>query len=108
MGRRETPIENYLREQVETYGGMIEKHTSPGRVGVPDDLVTWHREMDLVETKAKDGVPKAHQLRDHKRRAVYSVPVYLLDTKGKIDIYVRLRSRGDPARSLHSVPVCSP
>ena len=103
MGKRETPIEDYLREQVALAGGMIEKHTSPGRRGVPDDLVTWPRgRMDLVECKAKDGVPEDHQIRDHKRRAALGVPVYLLDTKEKINLYVHVRSRGYTAAELWS------
>ena len=106
MGKRETPIEDYLREQVAAHGGMVEKHVSPGRRGVPDDLVTWPRgRMDLVECKAPGELPTDEQYRDHKRRAALRVPVYLLDTKARIDLYVRVRSAGYTAAELWSVPL---
>jgi hypothetical protein len=105
MGKREGSVENYLREQVAACFGLCEKHVSPGLNKVPDDLVTWFREMDLVETKAPGKGADDGQIRDHKRRARLGVPVYLLDTKEKVDMYVRLRSRGHPCRCLHSVPV---
>jgi len=106
MGKRETPIENYLREQVAAHGGMVEKHTSPGRRKVPDDLVTWPLGlMDLVECKAPDVGADDGQIRDHKRRAALGVPVYLLDTKAKIDVYIIERSRGFTPDYLFSVPL---
>jgi hypothetical protein len=103
MGKPEGKVEDYLREQVPLHGGMVEKHTSPGRRGVPDDLVTWFGGMDLVECKAKNGIVKAHQLRDHKARALLGVPVYLLDTKERVDLYVARRSLGMHPSSLWSV-----
>ena len=105
VGKRETPIEDYLREQVTLAGGLCEKHVSPGRRGAPDDLVTWPWTMDLVECKAPDVGAAPSQIRDHKRRAALGVPVYLLDTKHKIDLYVVERRRGARAAYLFSVPL---
>jgi hypothetical protein len=78
---------------------------------VPDDLVTWPwGEMDLVETKSPDGDgAEPHQVRDHKRRAARRVPVYLIDTKDKVDDYVvaRVIGRYHPEH-LFSVPLPFP
>lgn len=90
---RESSIEKYLREQVEKNGGMCEKFVSPGKRNVPDRLVTWPYEMNLVETKATGKKPRPGQVRDHARRAKLGVIVHVLDTKAKVDRYVR---RGNP------------
>ena len=88
---KESVVEKYLREQVELRGGLCEKHTAPGRRGVPDRLVTWLHFMELVETKAPGKKPRPDQVRDHARRAALGVHVPVLDTKAKVDEYVRSR-----------------
>jgi hypothetical protein len=88
MGKRESPIEDYLKEQVALHGGLAEKHVSPGRNKVPDQLVTWHGIMDLVETKAPDGKPDEGQLRDHRRRALRGIRVHVLSTFEGVDEYI--------------------
>ena len=106
---REVSVEDYLREQTVLQGALIEKFTTPGRRGPPDDLVTWPwGEMDLVETKAPTtGRRSALQKFDHKQRAMRGVPVYLIDTKEKVDQYVRIRCSGSHPHigSLFSMPV---
>lgn len=111
---REKKVETYLVEQVEAAGGLCEKHVSPGRRGVPDRLATWPVALgwnydrgfvDLVETKRPGGEARDEQVRDHKRRAARGVPVYLIDTKAKVDEYVRHRIEGRPAPHLYSVPL---
>lgn len=90
MGQKETPIEEYLTQQVEMRGGLCEKHTSPGRRGVPDRLITWHGGyMHLVETKAPKGELSALQARDHRRRRLRGVNVFVLWTKQQVDRYVQ-------------------
>lgn len=100
-------VEGYLRRQVKKAGGMCEKHISPGKNNVPDDLVTWGPGsvrygdrvtcgfMDLVETKATGKKPRRGQLRDHKRRKALGIHVFVLDTEPKVDAYIRLRTQGD-------------
>lgn len=86
---REAAVEKHLRERVEAVGGLCEKHVSPGRRGVPDRLVTWPDGcMQLVETKAPDGVVKGHQQRDHARRARRRVYVRVTYTKQDVDDYM--------------------
>jgi hypothetical protein len=88
----EAKVEDYLVEQCELHGALCEKHVSPGRRGPPDRLVTlpWAA-MDLVETKRPGGRARVDQVKDHERRAKRGVPVYLLDTFGKVDVYVNSR-----------------
>jgi len=86
---RERNVEDFLKEQVEKFGGMCEKHVSPGRVGVPDELVTWPGGiMHLIETKAPKKGPRSSQQRDHARRAELGVEVYVLNTKLAVTRYV--------------------
>lgn len=92
---REVKVEDHLKALVEAAGGICEKHVAPGRIGVPDRLVTWpFGVMDLVETKAPDKKARGTQLLDHKARAKRGVHVYLLDTKEKVESYVDAR-KGD-------------
>jgi hypothetical protein len=91
MGKREGPIEDYLIEQVLLHGGLSEKHVSPGRNGVPDQLVTWNGLMDLVETKAPLGERSGTQIRDHTRRLKRGVIVFTLHTKEQVNQYIKMR-----------------
>lgn len=93
VGKREGPIEDYLKEQVALHGGLAEKHVSPGRNGVPDQLITWCRVMDLVETKAPLGELSGAQERDHRRRALRDVHVFVTYTKEQVDAYILSRKR---------------
>lgn len=98
-------VEGYLRRQVKKAGGLCEKFVSPGKKNVPDDLVTWgpgsvrygdqvtNGFMDLIETKATGKKPRRGQLRDHKRRRELGIRVFVLDTKQKVDDYIRLRTQ---------------
>lgn len=94
---REEKVEDHLKKLVEAAGGICEKHTAPGRIGVPDRLVTWPwGEMDLVETKAPGKGARGTQVLDHEERAKRGVPVYLLNTKEKVETYVRVRCAQTP------------
>jgi hypothetical protein len=106
---KESTVEEYLVKQVELKGGICEKHVAPGRRDVPDRLVTWSwGAMDLVETKAPGKKPRAGQMRDHCERAKRGIPVYVLDTKLKVDRYVDCRAHHDHSVPLFSVPVTKP
>lgn len=91
---REKKVENYLRKQVKLRRDrcMLEKHISPGRRGVPDDLITWGHPlciMELIETKAPKGKVAAHQTRDHSERAKLGIKVHTLYTVEEVDGYFR-------------------
>lgn len=84
-------IEAYFKRRVKAAGGLAEKHVSPGRRGPPDQLVTWPGgRIHLVELKAPKGRRSDAQIRDHARRAIYGVHVYVLYTKEMINEYVAL------------------
>ncbi len=102
---KEAKVENHLRKALAEVGALCEKHVAPGRRGVPDDLVTWPwGEMDLVETKCPGGKCKPWQTRDHEARAARGVPVYLLDTIGKVEVYIAARLARVTPRRYFSVP----
>lgn len=89
---REGKVENRLRALAKKHSDvcMVEKHESPGRRGVPDDLITWGHPlciMELIETKAPKGERKKHQKRDHEVRARYGIKVHTLYTVAEIDAY---------------------
>lgn len=103
----ESEVEKYLVKRCEANGCLAEKHTSPGRRGPPDRLITltWGA-MDLVETKKPGESARVNQVRDHEARAKRGVPVYLLDTKEKVDIYEMYRIKnGRHVPRLFSVPL---
>jgi hypothetical protein len=86
---KESKVETYLTEQVESVGGLCEKHVSPGRRAAPDRLITWPSgTMELVETKAPRKKPREEQVRDHERRARRRVKVYVIDTLAKVQAYM--------------------
>ncbi len=85
----EVDVEDHLRTRVDEVGGLCEKHVSPGRIGVPDDLITWpDGVMQLVETKRPKGPVRSAQVRDHQRRLRYGVRVRLIYTKAQVDEYI--------------------
>jgi hypothetical protein len=84
---REIKVEEYLLAKVEgPIGGLCEKHTTPGRRGPPDRLVTFPNGgvMKLVELKTIGGELSAPQVRDHKRRARAGYKVPVLWTKQQV------------------------
>jgi hypothetical protein len=90
---KESTVEDHLVEQVEKRGGFCPKTVWLGRRGCPDREVVWPWGLiDKVETKRpKGGKYGAGQENAHKEYAKRGVPVYLLNTKGKVLEYVRAR-----------------
>ena len=105
---RESTVEAYLHQQVVKAGGWTDKFSSPGRRNVPDRLVTWpgdddertksrpfgsyRAEIHFVECKAPGKGARAGQKRDHARRRKMGCKVFVLDTKAKVNKYVRENS----------------
>jgi hypothetical protein len=96
-------IEAYFKREVKKAGGMTEKHVSPGKKLVPDQLVTWPYEpMHLVELKAPRTKGRiGDQSRDHKTRAKYGVYVHVLHTKELVDRYIRSYGRQHVSPTPH-------
>ncbi len=100
---RESKIEGYLRAEIALLGGWMEKHTSPGTKGPPDNLVMWpaysceyqcaeHVNAEFIETKAPNGRLSVLQKRDHERRRKMGFQVHVIWTMEQAEEY--LRSRG--------------
>ncbi len=111
----EDVIEDYLRMRVESYGGRCEKVIDKSRRGCPDREVQWptnhsdkHGGIDKVELKKPNGKPESHQTRYHVFLADCRVPVYVLDTKDKVDFYINCRIAAVHAPMLFSIPVPYP
>lgn len=86
---KESAIEKHLRLCVKMRGGMVDKFTSPGKKGPPDDLVTWpDGVMQLVECKTIGGRLSQAQKRDHARRARRRVAVRIVWTLANVEDYV--------------------
>ncbi len=65
---RERDIENYLRDEVASLGGVALKFTSPGYVGVPDRMVLLPGgKVFFVELKAPHGRLTERQIRTHAK-----------------------------------------
>ena len=100
---RESQIEGYMRKEVAKVGGWMEKHTSPGTKGAPDNLVMWSASdvfpypahdcyIEFIETKAPLKGPTVLQARDNKRRRELGFIVHVISTMAEAEDY--LRSRG--------------
>lgn len=104
----EATVEQYLVDQLAPYGARCDKVVDLSRIGGPDREVQWPGVgLDKVELKKPKGKPEAHQTRYHEHLARCGVPVYLLDTKKKIDEYIQARLLHIHAYYLFSVP-CNP
>ncbi len=91
--KREGEVEAYLRKETRRHGGEYRKWVSPGRRGVPDDILILpccDPHVQFVEAKAPGGVPKPHQVREHKRLRKAGAVVHVLDTVEAIDTFFAL------------------
>jgi len=85
---RESAIERHLVKRVKAAGGECRK--LKGRRNEPDRLVLWPcGRAHFVETKAPGERPRPGQVREHKRLRGMGFIVLVLDTKEKIDNYVK-------------------
>lgn len=89
--RRESWVENYLREQVELYGGLCIKTAK--RRGWPDREVFWYFGVyDLIETKRPSGGTfEPLQLRTHAKLRQRGFNVLVINTREQVDEYIRSR-----------------
>lgn len=90
---KEIKVEEYLRDQVEKHGGLCEKFSSPGRIGVPDRICSWDLGcIDFVECKKpKGGKLSVAQAKDHERRRKLGHRVLTLWTREEVDTYIASR-----------------
>lgn len=90
MSRRlEGSVELYLRGQVRALGGDTRKWVSPGRRGVPDQIVLWPGERtDFIEAKLGAGRLSVFQVREHARLGALGKHVFTLRSKAEVDDYI--------------------
>ena len=87
-------VQRYLTDLITLHGGMYDHFVSPGKKGVPDLIVTWPAwqpgspRIHLVETKKSNGGAKSWQVRDHEKRSLFGVHVYIIRNRLQADLYV--------------------
>ncbi len=100
----EGKVRDHLKKKVEALGGEIRAVKWLQRNGAPDVLALLgsiasyrvahalgetctheHFQHPLIETKAKNGVPEPHQLREHERLRKAGFVVLVLSTIEQID-----------------------
>lgn len=86
---REQLVESYFVQRVKETGGTVRKVRWDGHPGAPDRLVGWPGRHALVELKRPDGEPEPHQRREHDRLRAIGFRVDVIDTKEKVDAFVR-------------------
>lgn len=89
---REAPVEDHLRDEVKReLGGIAVKLNPFGLVGIPDRLVLGPgRLFAFVELKRpKGGVLSRKQARWHDRLRDWGFEVAVLNTKEKVDGWIR-------------------
>ena len=67
MGTRENKVEVYLRNEIKKITGDTRKWVSPGRNGVPDQIIFLRGHVCFCEVKTTDGVIEIAQEREHRR-----------------------------------------
>jgi hypothetical protein len=87
----EASVERYFVQAVRQLGGHAHKLSWPGTRGAPDrDVFMPLRKWSCrVELKRPRGKPEDHQTRAHEMLRLSGVEVFVLDTKEKIDLWVR-------------------
>lgn len=100
---RESVVERYLHRAITLHGGTTRKFKSPGRPNVPDRIVIWPGDsinalpgsirsagrIHFVECKAPGKRARPGQAREHVRLQKLGCVVLVLDTKKKINHYIR-------------------
>ena len=95
---RESSIEHYFNAQVKAHGGETRKHK--GRTNDPDRIVIWPAyyagdvaSVHFVELKRPRKKPRSGQARELKRLSDMGCVALYLDTRDRIDAYVKGWSR---------------
>lgn len=93
---RESKNETYFKWMASLIGGVSEKHVSPGKKNVPDQIVSWPVDhflqfemltVEWVELKADGKDATEAQKRDHARRRALGHRVTVLDSREKIEAW---------------------
>jgi hypothetical protein len=85
MGKEERKVEDHLKDRVEALGGFTRKYKSPGRRGVPDELVFLPRRFFLVECKTEIGDLSKLQALEINRINMLQIPCFVCSSKQDVD-----------------------
>mgnify|MGYP001481709062 CR=1 FL=1 len=87
---REKTIEKHLRDKVKSLGGLAYKFVSPGNAGAPDRLVLLPGgKITFVELKAPGKKSTSLQRLQQKRISDLGFEVLVLDSKAKVDGFIK-------------------
>lgn len=96
VNKKEKKIEAYFKEQVALRGGMTRKFTSPGRRGVPDQIMFFPQPLvpqgfvGFVELKTPAGSLSALQRREFQRIHAMNAPLVALRSKEAVDKFMEV------------------
>ena len=88
MGVREAKGETHLKKEVERLGGVSRKWVSPGRTGVPDQIIIFNGKVVFVEVKTTDGIRSSDQAREHERLTQAGASVITVYGKKEVNSFI--------------------
>lgn len=97
---KESDIEKYLLERVESFGGLCWKFVSPGTKGVPDRVVILNGLTVFIEVKAPGQNPRdlqvkrIQQIRHRDGNAIY------ISSIEEVDALVNILVGGESDKSI--------
>lgn len=102
MGVRENKVETYLRDRIKLLGGDTRKWVSPGRDGVPDQVVLVYYGVFFCEVKTPDGKLSPTQIREHARLRKLGALVCTVWGAEGVDLLIKdLKNWGSPTSKIY-------
>lgn len=96
----EKTVEQYLKDKVESIGGLCPKFISPGYNGVPDRIILYNGYTVFVETKAPGGKPRPLQKKIQAQMKKAGAEIHNIDTRKKVDELINdLKNRKEQNKS---------
>ena len=92
--QNENDIEKYLVRQIKSIGALCYKFTSPGTRGVPDRIIVYRGNVFFAELKRPGGKPRKYQLKVMEKFNDQMMPIFVIDSKEKVDKFTRIVLKG--------------
>lgn len=84
----ESVVEDYFKKMIKKVGGLPMKFTSPGKRGVPDQIVLFGGITYFVEIKRPGEKPRPSQVTVHKQFQEKGVSVYTVDSQEQVNEFI--------------------
>lgn len=84
----ESSVESYFKKTIKAIGGLPLKFTSPGKRGVPDQIVLFQGSTYFVEIKRPGEKPRKSQESVHAQFKKNNIPVYTVDSIEQVDDFI--------------------